>query len=68
MHLDAAARAEDFTECGARLVLVDPGEFWYSGMATGMLGGMYEVVDDQVDQSFDRLPQRRICTGPSRGN
>jgi len=34
---------------GARVVLVDPGEFWYSGLATGMLGGMYEAAEDRVD-------------------
>ena len=29
--------------------LVDPGAFWYSGLATGMLGGSYEPGEDQVD-------------------
>jgi len=48
-HLYVAAHAERLVECGARVVLVDPGEFWYSGLATGMVGGMYESAEDQVD-------------------
>jgi len=48
-HLYVAAHAEALVECGARVVLIDPGEFWYSGLATGMLGGMYHRTDDLVD-------------------
>lgn len=48
-HLHVAARARDFSRQGARLVLVDPGWFWYSGMATGMLGGFYEASADRLD-------------------
>lgn len=36
-------------ERGARVVLVEPDGFWYSGLATGVLGGMYESFEDQVD-------------------
>ena len=49
VHLYVAAHAEALVERGARVVLVDPGEFWYSGLATGMLGGMYAPAEDQVD-------------------
>lgn len=49
MHLYVAARARAFIERGDRVVLVDPGQFWYSGLATGMLGGRYEPAEDQVD-------------------
>lgn len=49
VHLYVAANAEAFLERGVRLVLIDPSEFWYSGLATGMLGGSYEPADDQVD-------------------
>ena len=49
VHLYVAAHAEELIERGARVVLVDPGEFWYSGLATGMLGGRYESADDRVD-------------------
>ncbi|GJL64735.1 MAG: pyridine nucleotide-disulfide oxidoreductase [Nitrospirales bacterium] len=48
-HLHVAAHAEALVKCGARVVLVDPTEFWYSGLATGMLGGMYEPEADQID-------------------
>ncbi|MEP6888156.1 MAG: FAD-dependent oxidoreductase, partial [Nitrospirales bacterium] len=48
-HLYIAAHAETLVERGARVVLVDSDEFWYSGLATGMLGGMYEPAEDQVD-------------------
>lgn len=49
VNLYVAAHAETLAERGARVVLVDPAEFWYSGLATGMLGGMYEPAEDQVD-------------------
>ncbi len=49
VHLYVAAHAEELIGRGARVVLVDPGEFWYSGLATGMLGGRYESADDRVD-------------------
>jgi len=49
VHLYVAAHAETLIERGARVVLVDPDEFWYSGLATGMLGGMYDPTEDQVD-------------------
>ena len=49
VHLYIAAHAESLIERGARVVLVDPAEFWYSGLATGMLAGMYEPAEDQLD-------------------
>jgi NADH dehydrogenase FAD-containing subunit len=48
-HLHVAARAESFVQHGARVVLIEPAEFWYSGLASGMLGGMYEPADDRLD-------------------
>ncbi len=48
-HLYVAAHADALAERGARVILVDPTIFWYSGLATGMLGGMYEPAADQVD-------------------
>ena len=48
-HLYLAAHAEALIERGVRVVLVDPDEFWYSGLVTGMLGGMYEADEDRVD-------------------
>lgn len=48
VHLYVAAHAETLIERGVRVVLVDPDGFWYSGLATGMLGGMYESAEDRV--------------------
>lgn len=48
-HLHVVSRAAALRKEGAKVVLVDPDTFWYSGLATGMLGGMYEAADDQVD-------------------
>ena len=48
-HLYVAAHADALVEREARVVLVDPDEFWYSGLATGMLGGIYEPAADLVD-------------------
>lgn len=48
-HLHLAKHAETFRSEGVEVTLVDPGTFWYSGLATGMLGGAYERQEDQVD-------------------
>ena len=48
-HLHVISRAQALIARGARLVLIDPGVFWYSGMATGKLGGIYDAPEDQVD-------------------
>ena len=49
VHLYVAAHAQDLITRGARVVLIDPGDFWYSGLATGMLGGRYDSAEDRVD-------------------
>lgn len=48
-HLHLVNRASSFVDKGVRIVLVDPGEFWYSGMATGMLSGQYAPAEDRID-------------------
>ena len=48
-HLHLAAHAQSFIRRGFHVLLIDPGNFWYSGMATGMLGGLYEPAEDQLD-------------------
>lgn len=48
-HLHVLNQAAKFRQVGAPLFLVDPGDFWYSGMATGMLGGRYRPEEDRVD-------------------
>ncbi len=56
-HLHLAARARELDRAGIRLTLIDPGAFWYSGLATGMLAGQYDAPADQVD------PARLIQAG-----
>lgn len=48
-HLYIAKHAKHLTEAGIQLTLIDPDRFWYSGLATGMLGGQYPPEKDQVD-------------------
>ncbi len=48
-HLYVVRHARRFIRHGVELVLVDPDRFWYSGMGTGMLGGMYQPGEDQID-------------------
>jgi len=40
-HLHVASHAEELAKEGIHLTLIDPGKFWYSGMAAGMLSGDY---------------------------
>ncbi|MGO2133412.1 MAG: NAD(P)/FAD-dependent oxidoreductase [Halomonas sp.] len=32
-----------------KVVVVEPGGFWYSGMASGVLGGQYQSADDRLE-------------------
>ena len=48
-HLYVARYADRLVAAGIEVTLVDPDRFWYSGLATGMLGGMYDAEADQVD-------------------
>lgn len=48
-HLYVARRAQQFRQHGIKLTLIDPDAFWYSGLATGMLGGMYDRDIDRID-------------------
>jgi NADH dehydrogenase FAD-containing subunit len=48
-HLHALKRCAAFVERGHECVLVAPGAFWYSGLATGVLGGQYPRAMDRVD-------------------
>ncbi|MDI5932880.1 NAD(P)/FAD-dependent oxidoreductase [Halomonas kalidii] len=43
-----------------RVTLVDPGGFWYSGMANGMLGGRLTPAEDRLDPA--RLAARHGVT------
>jgi len=48
-HLHVAAHARRFDEPGAEVVLVDPEDFWYSGMAPGVIGERYPPEASRVD-------------------
>ena len=48
-HLHIVKRAAEFRRRGIELVVIAPEPFWYSGLATGMLGGRYPPELDQVD-------------------
>jgi NADH dehydrogenase FAD-containing subunit len=50
-HLHVLERAAAFAARGHELVAVAPDRFWYSGLATGVLGGEYPPELDQVDVS-----------------
>ena len=39
----------DCKRWGHRVTVVSPGDFWYSGLATGTLGGQYAIEDDKID-------------------
>ncbi|WP_051328604.1 NAD(P)/FAD-dependent oxidoreductase [Geminicoccus roseus] len=48
-HLFTLKRARAFAQAGHELVAVAPEPFWYSGLATGMLGGTYPPELDRID-------------------
>jgi NADH dehydrogenase FAD-containing subunit len=47
-HLHVAKHARALTQSGAGVLLVDPSDFWYSGLATGVVGGQYACDQDCV--------------------
>lgn len=48
-HLHALRNASAITSRGFELVVVAPEDFWYSGLATGVLGGIYPPELDRID-------------------
>lgn len=48
-HLHVLKNANAFRALPHPLLLIDPGGFWYSGMATGMLAGEYDPEQDRID-------------------
>ncbi len=48
-HLETLRHADEFVSRGHELILIAPGPFWYSGLATGVLGGRYPASLDQID-------------------
>jgi NADH dehydrogenase FAD-containing subunit len=47
-NLGISRRASDFAAAGIEVVLVDPDAFWYSGLATAMLGGQHSPDEDRI--------------------
>lgn len=58
-HMLVAQQAKRFADAGVQLTLIDPGLFWYAGLATGVLGGQHDREDNVIH------PQRLIeaCGG-----
>ncbi len=48
-HLHVVEGARRLQTSGAEVSLVEPDAFWYSGLATGVLGGEYDPELDRVD-------------------
>jgi NADH dehydrogenase FAD-containing subunit len=48
-HLHLLRRSDAFARRGIELVLISPDGFWYSGLATGVLGGQYGAELDFID-------------------
>jgi NADH dehydrogenase FAD-containing subunit len=48
-HLFTLKQTSEFVRRGFELVLVAPENFWYSGLATGVLAGIYPPALDQID-------------------
>lgn len=48
-HLHVIAAAQKFRSRGHELTVIAPEPFWYSGLATGMLGGFYPPELDSID-------------------
>ena len=48
-HLYTLKRVEAFVRAGFEFVLVAPDAFWYSGLATGVLAGIYPPELDRID-------------------
>ncbi|WP_152051324.1 NAD(P)/FAD-dependent oxidoreductase [Tautonia marina] len=55
-HMEVIRRLRPLTHAGVEVTIVDQDDFWYSGLATGMLGGQYEVEHDRI--SVETLARR----------
>ncbi len=62
-HLHLAQHAAMLAQRGIHLTLIDPGRFWYSGLATGMLGGRYTSDQDTIDPQPLVEPAGRFIRG-----
>jgi NADH dehydrogenase FAD-containing subunit len=48
-HLHLLKRAAEFPRRGLHLTVIAPEDFWYSGVATGVLGGRYPAEYERID-------------------
>lgn len=48
-HMEALRQADRFQAAGLAVTLIDPGVFWYSGAATGMLSGALSMDHARAD-------------------
>jgi len=48
-HMELVRQARRFAHAGLKLTLIDPGAFWYSGAATGVLSGALETGASRFD-------------------
>jgi NADH dehydrogenase FAD-containing subunit len=48
-HLPILRRAQEFASRDIELLLISPDGFWYSGLATGVLGGRHGKGDNYLD-------------------
>lgn len=66
-HLTALANARDYARHRGAVTVVTPDRFWYSGLATGMLGGEYDADSDCVDIEALAAPQGvQVVPGEAR--
>ena len=56
-HVFVLSQANRLAAAGARVTLVAPSKLWYSGLATGMLGGAYSPAQEIIDAAT--LARRR---------
>ena len=56
-HLHVMEHAGRLRDAGCDVTLVDDGRFWYSSIASGLLGGSYEPADDVIEAA----PLARGC-------
>lgn len=68
-HMEALRQARRFVNAGLSLTLIDPGAFWYSGAATGVLSGALEPNAARLNPSdlegpFEHVRQRVLAVDP----
>ena len=64
-HLYTLKRTADFVRRGFELVLVAPENFWYSGLATGVLAGIYPPALDQKSAACRWPTATGSCCAPT---